>query len=89
MAMTPILVFTTFVSFFVVERFSNKQAARQELQAAFRAETGAAEVRSTAAPVLASIAADNEISDHRFQPRTTTRDRRCGDRRGQEDQSAA
>jgi uncharacterized membrane protein len=87
--MTAVLVFITFVSFSVVERFSNKQAARHELQAAFRAETGAAEVRSTTAPVLASIAADNETSDHRFQPRTTTRDRRRGDRRGQDDRSAA
>jgi hypothetical protein len=80
--MTAILVFITFASFFVVDRFSNTQAARHELLAAFRAETGAAEVRPAAAHAVAPIAADNDVSDHRFQPRSSG-DRRRGDRRGQ------
>jgi hypothetical protein len=80
--MTPILVFTTFVSFFVVERFSNKEAAKHELQSAFRAETAAGNVRQMGTSMNVSNQASQEAPEHQFQPRTAN-DRRRGERRGQ------
>jgi hypothetical protein len=87
MAMTVILVFTTFAAFLVVDRFSNRQAARNELQAAYRAETIANPVPSIVASPVASDAASQD-ADHPFQVRVG-HDRRRGDRRGDRDQSAA
>lgn len=85
--MTVILVFTTFVAFLVVDRFSNRQAAKHELQAAFRAETIAnrAPSPSVVTSPVASEAAGQEAADHPFQVRVG-HDRRRGDRR---DRSAA
>jgi len=86
--MTVILVFTTFVAFLVVDRFSNRQAAKDELQAAFRTETAANRVPTLSASPVASDAADQEAADHPFQVRVG-QDRRRGDRRGQRVRSAA
>lgn len=83
--MTVILVFTTFVAFLVVDRFSNRQAAKHELQAAFLAETIANRVPSVVTSPVASEAAGQEGADHPFQVRVG-HDRRRGDRR---DRSAA
>ncbi len=88
MAMTAILVFTTFVAFIVVDRLSNRQAAKNQLQAVFLAETGANRVRSMAVPVVASEAEEQETTDHRFHLRAG-HDRRRGERRGRAGQSAA
>ena len=86
--MTAILVFIMFVSFIVVDGFSNRQAAKNELQTAFRAENGAGRVRSTAASPVVSDATGQDVDDHSFQVRAG-HDRRRGDRREQRDQSAA
>lgn len=86
--MTAILVFIMFVSFIVVDDFSNRQAAKNELQAAFRAETGGTRVRSTAASPVVSDATGQDVDDHAFQVRAGN-DRRRADRRGHRDQTAA
>jgi hypothetical protein len=86
--MTAILVFTTFVAFIVVDRLSNRQAAQNQLQAVFLAETGANRVRSMAVPAVASNAEEQETADRRFQFRAG-HDRRRRERRGSGGQSAA
>ena len=86
--MTAILVFITFVAFTVVDRFSNRQAAKNQLQAVFVAETGGSRSRPMAVPAVASAGKEQETTDHGFQLRAG-RDRRCGDRRGRGGQSAA
>jgi hypothetical protein len=83
--MTAILVLTTFVAFLVVDRFSNREAAMNDLQAAFRAETGTSNVQSVASSGQSMVASNDESQEdpeHPFQVRGAY-DRRRGDRRGQ------
>jgi hypothetical protein len=86
--MTAILVFITFVAFTLVDRFSNRQATKNQLQAVFVAETGGSRSRSMAVPAVAFPAEEQETADHGFQLRAG-HDRRGGDRRGRGGQSAA
>jgi hypothetical protein len=88
--MTAILVFILFVSFFMVDSFSNRQAAKEQLLAAFHAETAANRVQPMIVSPTAAEAAgrQQEAAELRFQVRAGN-DRRRVERRGQRDQSAA